>query len=201
MLRVLMQADAPFRIESRCAAPFLCAVDRRERRLERRHNHDASALRTTAGPTSDDGSAVDRAQSDWIVASPSQSRYNGYAAVEITGSNAPGKSSGEAMKEMERIVAEDLPRGFGYDWAGQSLQEILSGAEAPLLFALSILVVYLCLAALYESWAMPLAVHAGRAAGRPRLAAGGLLAVLAQRCVTSRSASSRSSVWRRRTRS
>ena len=96
--------------------------------------------------------------SDWIVASPSQSRYNGYAAVEITGANAPGKSSGEAMKEMERIVAEDLPRGFGYDWAGQSLQEILSGAEAPLLFALSILVVYLCLAALYESWSTPLSV-------------------------------------------
>jgi multidrug efflux pump len=96
--------------------------------------------------------------SDWIVASPSQTRYNGYAAVEITGINAPGKSSGEAMKEMERIVKEDLPNGFGFDWAGQSLQEILSGAEAPLLFALSILVVYLCLAALYESWATPVAV-------------------------------------------
>ena len=59
---------------------------------------------------------------------------------------------------MERIVREDLPPGFGYDWAGQSFQERLSGAEAPMLFALSILVVFLCLAALYESWATPIAV-------------------------------------------
>ena len=62
------------------------------------------------------------------------------------------------MQEMERIVREDLPPGFGYDWAGQSYQERLSGAEAPMLFALSILVVFLCLAALYESWATPIAV-------------------------------------------
>jgi multidrug efflux pump len=62
------------------------------------------------------------------------------------------------MNEMERMVREDLPPGFGFDWAGQSFQEQLSGAEAPLLFALSILVVFLCLAALYESWATPLAV-------------------------------------------
>jgi multidrug efflux pump len=62
------------------------------------------------------------------------------------------------MKAMESIVERDLPRGFGFDWAGQSLQEILSGNEAPLLFGLSILVVYLCLAALYESWAIPVSV-------------------------------------------
>ncbi len=94
----------------------------------------------------------------WVIADPSLSRYNGYPAVEITGSNAPGKSSGQAMKEMQRLVDSGVPHGFGYDWAGQSLQELLSGAQAPLLFVLSILVVYLCLAALYESWSIPVAV-------------------------------------------
>ena len=97
-------------------------------------------------------------RADWVVGAPSLTRYNGYPAVEITGGNAPGKSSGEAMKAMQRIVTEDLPHGFGNDWAGQSLQEILSGEQAPLLFALSILIVYLCLAALYESWSIPVAV-------------------------------------------
>jgi multidrug efflux pump len=62
------------------------------------------------------------------------------------------------MKAMQNIVARDLPRGFGNDWAGQSLQEVLSGEQAPMLFALSILIVYLCLAALYESWSIPAAV-------------------------------------------
>jgi multidrug efflux pump len=94
----------------------------------------------------------------WDVAPPSLTRYNGYSAVEFNGSNAPGYSSGEAMKEMQRLVDQYLPRGVGFDWAGQSLQEIVSGAQAPMLFALSILVVYLCLSALYESWAIPVAV-------------------------------------------
>jgi len=97
-------------------------------------------------------------RADWAVGAPALTRYNGYPAVEITGSNAQGKSSGEAMQEMQSIVAHDLPHGFGNDWAGQSLQEILSGAQAPMLFALSILIVYLCLAALYESWSIPAAV-------------------------------------------
>jgi multidrug efflux pump len=96
--------------------------------------------------------------SKWVVAPPSIQRFNGFAAMNIVGSNAPGYSSGEAMQEMNRIVAEDLPPGFGVDWAGQSLQEIRAGAEAPLLFGLSIFVVFLCLAALYESWATPIAV-------------------------------------------
>jgi multidrug efflux pump len=97
-------------------------------------------------------------RADWVVGAPSLTRYNGYPAVEITGNNAPGKSSGQAMQAMQNIVARDLPRGFGNDWAGQSLQEVLSGQQAPLLFALSILIVYLCLAALYESWSIPAAV-------------------------------------------
>ena len=94
----------------------------------------------------------------WVVAPPSLTRYNGYAAVQINGQPAPGRSSGEAMSAMEDIVENDLPEGFGYDWTGQSFQEILSGSQAPALMALSILVVFLCLAALYESWSVPVSV-------------------------------------------
>jgi multidrug efflux pump len=97
-------------------------------------------------------------QSHWTTAPPSLSRYNGYAAVEIVGSQAPGHSSGEAMAAMQQIVENDLPEGFGYDWTGQSYQEILSGNQATMLMVLSILVVFLCLAALYESWSVPVAV-------------------------------------------
>jgi multidrug efflux pump len=97
-------------------------------------------------------------KSRWVVAPPSLTRYNGYAAVEVVGSQAPGHSSGEAMGAMQKIVEDDLPDGFGYDWTGQSFQEILSGSQAPALMALSILVVFLCLAALYESWSVPVSV-------------------------------------------
>jgi multidrug efflux pump len=97
-------------------------------------------------------------QSHWTTAPPSLSRYNGYAAVEIVGSQAPGHSSGEAMSAMQQIVDNDLAEGFGYDWTGQSYQEILSGNQATMLMVLSILVVFLCLAALYESWSVPVAV-------------------------------------------
>lgn len=83
--------------------------------------------------------------------------YNGYPAIRISGQAAPGYSSGDAIAEMERLVGE-LPPGFGYEWTGQSLQEIASGTQAPLLIGLSILFVFLLLAALYESWAIPLAV-------------------------------------------
>jgi multidrug efflux pump len=94
----------------------------------------------------------------WIVATPSLTRYDGYPAVEIVGSPNPGYSSGQAMSEMQRLVSTYLPHSFGYDWAGQSLQELVSAAQAPALFALSILVVYLALAALYESWSIPASV-------------------------------------------
>ena len=85
------------------------------------------------------------------------STYNGYPSVSITGSAAPGVSSGEAMREMERLAAE-LPPGFGIEWTGQSRQEREAGAQAPMLLALSMLVVFLVLAALYESWSIPMAV-------------------------------------------
>jgi multidrug efflux pump len=93
----------------------------------------------------------------WTLAPPQLNRYNGYPSVAITGDAAPGSSSGAAMRTMEKLMA-DLPPGIGYEWSGQSYQERLSGAQAPLLFALSILIVFLALAALYESWSIPLAV-------------------------------------------
>ncbi len=83
--------------------------------------------------------------------------YNGYPAIRISGQAGPGYSSGDAIAEMNRLATQ-LPAGFGYEWTGQSLQEIQSGAQAPLLIALSIVFVFLLLAALYESWSIPLAV-------------------------------------------
>ncbi|MEO7071856.1 MAG: multidrug efflux RND transporter permease subunit [Rhodanobacter sp.] len=94
----------------------------------------------------------------WDVSSPALTRYNGYAAVEIVGSPAPGHASGEAMSEMQKIVDNDLPKGFGFDWTGQSYQEVLSGNAATLLMVLSIFIVFLALAALYESWSIPVSV-------------------------------------------
>lgn len=93
----------------------------------------------------------------WIFGSPRLERYNGVPAVNILGQGAPGVSSGDAMLAVEEIVAR-LPRGIGYEWSGMSLQERESGNQAPLLYTLSILVVFLCLAALYESWSVPFAV-------------------------------------------
>jgi multidrug efflux pump len=83
--------------------------------------------------------------------------YNGFPSIRISGQAAPGYSSGDAITEVERIAGQ-LPTGFGYQWTGQSLQEIQSGAQVPMLLGLSCLLVFLCLAALYESWAIPLSV-------------------------------------------
>ena len=94
----------------------------------------------------------------WGLAPPAIDHYNGYPAIQINGSAAPGHSSGEAMDAMADIVQTKLPSGIGYEWSGQSFQEILSGQQAPILFALSLLVVFLALAALYESWTIPVAV-------------------------------------------
>lgn len=93
----------------------------------------------------------------WAYGSPQLQRYNGFPSVEIVGSTPPGKSTGEAMKAMEEMIQE-LPKGIGYEWTGQSYEERLSGAQAPALFTLSIIVVFLTLAALYESWSIPFAV-------------------------------------------
>ena len=96
-------------------------------------------------------------EASWELGPVQLARYNGYPAMKIAGNAAPGYSTGEAMAEMERLMGQ-LPLGFGYEWTGQSLQEKLSGAQAPALFALSLLAVFLCLAALYESWSIPAAV-------------------------------------------
>lgn len=95
---------------------------------------------------------------EWGASTPSLTRYNGYAAINIVGAQAPGRSTGEAMTAMEEIVENELPEGFGYDWAGMSYQEIIAGNTATLLLLLSVVVVFLCLAALYESWSIPVAV-------------------------------------------
>jgi multidrug efflux pump len=95
--------------------------------------------------------------SRWISASPRLERYNGLPSREILGQPAPGVSSGVAMAEMEKMAAQ-LPPGIGYEWTGLSYEERLSGAQAPALYAISLLVVFLCLAALYESWAIPFSV-------------------------------------------
>jgi len=97
------------------------------------------------------------ASGEWIYGSPKLSRYNGVAAMEILGTPAAGYSTGDAMAEVERI-AKELPAGIGYSWTGLSYEERLSGSQAPALYALSMLVVFLCLAALYESWSIPIAV-------------------------------------------
>ncbi|OZI38849.1 multidrug efflux RND transporter permease subunit [Bordetella genomosp. 5] len=94
---------------------------------------------------------------DWEIGPVQIARYNGYPAFRIAGDAAPGYSSGEAMAEIERIVAE-LPEGIGYEWTGLSFQERLAGSQAPMLIGLAFLVVFLVLVALYESWAVPAAV-------------------------------------------
>jgi multidrug efflux pump len=139
--RVIMQADAPYRM-----------------------GPDALQHIFTPGPTPAGSSTPQMiplsnvVHTRWDVSSPSLTRYNGYSAVEIVGSPAPGHASGEAMNEMQKIVNDDLPKGFGFDWTGQSYQEILSGNAATLLMVLSIVIVFLALAALYESWSIPVAV-------------------------------------------
>ena len=94
---------------------------------------------------------------EWDYGSPRLERFNGVPSVEIQGESAPGVSTGEAMAEVDRLVAA-LPLGFGIEWSGVSYQEREAGAQTPLLYALSLAIVFLCLAALYESWSIPTAV-------------------------------------------
>jgi multidrug efflux pump len=152
VLRVMLEADAPFRMGPEALTHFY---------LPSTLPAAGQASGATTGPNGNTLATMIPLSTvvhpHWTVATPSIARYNGYAAVEITGSNTPGHSTGEAMTEMQNQVGL-LPDGVGFDWAGQSLQERLSGAQAPALFGLSILVVYLCLAALYESWSVPVSV-------------------------------------------
>ncbi len=142
VLRVNMQADAAFR-----ASPEALS-----------HFYVPSSSTAVAGASVAQMIPLSNVvHTDWKVGSPSLVRYNGYEAIDIVGGNAPGKSTGEAMTLMQDLVKQ-LPPGFGFEWTGQSLQEIISGNQAPMLIALSIVVVFLCLAALYESWSIPVAV-------------------------------------------
>ncbi|MCG3882004.1 efflux RND transporter permease subunit [Psychrobacter sp. Ps3] len=95
--------------------------------------------------------------SEWQSGSPRLTRYNSLPSMNIQGNAAPGLSTGEAMSAMENMISQ-LPEGIGYEWTGLSLEEQKSGSQAPMLYALSILVVFLCLAALYESWSIPFSV-------------------------------------------
>ena len=134
MQRVIVQADAPARMQ--------------ESDLLNIH------VRNTQGqllPLSTFASAR------WIKGAQQTVRYNGYPAMRIAGAAAPGYSTGDAMAEMERLAAQ-LPRGFSYEWTGQSREEKLAGSQALILYGFAVLAVFLCLAALYESWSIPLAV-------------------------------------------
>lgn len=97
------------------------------------------------------------ASTRWVTGPVQTVRYNGYPAMKISGDAAPGRSTGDAMAEMEQLAAQ-LPQGIGFEWTGQSREEKLSGAQATILLAFSMLAVFLCLAALYESWSIPVAV-------------------------------------------
>ncbi|HRO28427.1 MAG TPA: efflux RND transporter permease subunit, partial [Luteimonas sp.] len=139
--RVIMRADAPFRTGPESFSRFY----------------------SPSTQQSADGNAAmiplsNVVHSQWAMNTPSLTRYNGYSAVNINGSPAPGRSSGEAMTAMEDIVTSELPTGIGFDWTGMSYQEIIAGNTATLLLVLSVLVVFLCLAALYESWSIPVSV-------------------------------------------
>ena len=142
VLRVNVQADAPFRSSLDALGHFFVP----------------SSLKSAATP---DGVPAmiplsNVVQAQWRTGPPAVARYNGYEAIDVAGAQAPGRSTGEAMAAISGIV-DQLP-GFGLSWTGQSLQEIISGNQAPMLLALSVLVVFLCLAALYESWSIPVAV-------------------------------------------
>lgn len=97
------------------------------------------------------------AKAHWTAASPKLDRYNGLPAMKLSGAPSPGHSTGDAIKAMEGIATQ-LPPGFGFEWSGTSSEERVSGNQAPFLFALSVVAVFLCLAALYESWSIPFAV-------------------------------------------
>ena len=132
--RVFVQDDAPFR--------------RLPSDLERVYVRNGSGAMTPFSAF---------ASGHWTYGSPQLQRYNSFPSINIWGEAPQGKSSGEAMQAMEEIAAR-LPRGIGFDWSGISYQERMAGSQAPILYAFSILVIFLCLAALYESWPIPLSI-------------------------------------------
>jgi multidrug efflux pump len=152
--RVMVQADAPYRMDTDSL----------------NHIYTPSSLSTSATSTTSSSTTTSVngpynmiplssvVHSTWSMAAPSLTRYNGYSAIEIVGDANKGYSTGQAMGTLQNIVDSDLPKGFGADWTGQSYQEVLAGNSAMLLMILSIVIVFLCLSALYESWSIPVAV-------------------------------------------
>lgn len=132
--RVVVQADAPARMQPEDLLRINVV------------NSKAQAVPLSAFATT-----------QWITGPMQTVRYNGYPSMRISGSAAPGASTGDAIAEMERLAAQ-LPQGIGYEWTGQTREEKLAGAQAIVLYAFAILAVFLCLAALYESWTIPLSV-------------------------------------------
>ena len=132
--RVYMQADAPYRMDPEDLDKWFV------------RNNEGDMVAFSAFSTV-----------EWNYGSPKLERFNGISSVNIQGSPAEGISTGEAMAEAERLVSQ-LPAGFGLEWSGMSYEEQAAGSQAPMLYALSIIVVFLCLAALYESWVVPFAV-------------------------------------------
>ena len=149
--RVYMQADAKYRMGPDALSHFYTPSSLASATAD---TNSASGTDSTASMIPLDNVV----KAKWSVGPPSLQRYNGYSAINIVGQQAPGYSSGQAMAAMQQIVQQNLPQGFGIDWAGQSYQEMLSGNQAALLFGLSIVVVFLCLDALYESWSIPISV-------------------------------------------
>jgi multidrug efflux pump len=151
--RVMVQADAPYRMDTDSLSHIYTPSS-----LTPTSTTSSSSTTTSVnGPFSmiPLSSVV---HSTWSMAAPSLTRYNGYPAIEIVGDANKGYSTGQAMGTLQNIVDSDLPKGFGADWTGQSYQELLAGNSATLLMILSIVIVFLCLSALYESWSIPVAV-------------------------------------------
>jgi len=162
--RVMLQADAPYRMGTDAFQHIFTPSTLTTASASGTSGTTTSSA--TGGSVASASTATDNSMiplstvvhSAWTMAAPTLNRYNGYSAVEIVGNEAPGFSTGQAMGVVEGIVNDKLPKGFGYDWTGQSYQEILSGNSSTMLLALSIVIVFLCLAALYESWSIPVAV-------------------------------------------
>ncbi|HTV84424.1 MAG TPA: multidrug efflux RND transporter permease subunit [Dyella sp.] len=156
--RVMVQADAPYRMGTDSLSHIFTPST-----LTGSASSSTTSTTTTSSNSSPYGpfdmiplSSV--VHTSWSMASPSLTRYNGYPAIEIVGDANKGYSTGQAMGTLQDIVNNDLPKGFGADWTGQSYQEVLAGNSATLLMILSIVIVFLCLSALYESWSIPVAV-------------------------------------------
>ncbi|RDS80812.1 multidrug efflux RND transporter permease subunit [Dyella monticola] len=153
--RVMVQADAPYRMNTDSLSHIFTPSS-----LSTSTSSSTSSTSSTSSPYGPYNmiplSSV--VHTTWSMAAPSLTRYNGYPAVEIVGDANKGYSTGQAMATLQNIVDTDLPKGFGADWTGQSYQELLAGNSATLLMILSIVIVFLCLSALYESWSIPVAV-------------------------------------------